>query len=96
METSGWWIRTTSEIWSPTRYTGVSAESGSWKTMEIVLPRRRESCLSFSSNILWPSISISPLMVAVRGSRPITARELTDLPEPDSPTMARASPLCTS
>ena len=29
-----------------------------------------------------------PVTLAVRGSRPITASDVTDLPEPDSPTTA--------
>ncbi|MNL77895.1 hypothetical protein D3C87_2041700 [compost metagenome] len=39
-----------------------------------------------------PSNSIlSAVTVAVRGRRPITASMATDLPEPDSPTMASTS-----
>ena len=33
----------------------------------------------------------SAVTVAVQGSRPMTASMATDLPEPDSPTMARTS-----
>ena len=85
-----------SAIWSPIVYTGVSADSGSWKIIEILSPRSRESCRSFMANMSWPMKSMAPEMVAVRGSRPMTARELTDLPDPLSPTIASASPLRTS
>src|SRR5699024_6489876 len=37
-----------------------------------------------------------PSQWAVDGSRPRTARALTDLPDPDSPTTATTSPGCTS
>jgi len=33
-----------------------------------------------------------PVTVAVAGSRPMTARQLTVLPDPDSPTMASVCP----
>ena len=39
-----------------------------------------------------PLNRIEPVTTALDGSRPITASELTDLPEPDSPTMASVSP----
>ena len=37
-----------------------------------------------------------PVIVALQGSRPMTASDDTDLPEPDSPTMPRTSPGRTS
>src|SRR5258708_12896268 len=33
-----------------------------------------------------------PLMTALSGSRPISARAVTDLPQPDSPTRPKVSP----
>ena len=44
----------------------------------------------------WPSnVILSAVTVAVGGNRPITASISTDLPEPDSPTMARVLPFST-
>ncbi len=62
----------------------------------------RESPRSFDSDSsLRPSSSspcrvIDPVIFAVAGCRPITASEVTDLPEPDSPTMASDSPAASS
>ena len=42
----------------------------------------------------WPRKRTEPAMRAFFGNRPMTAIELTDLPEPDSPTMPIASPAC--
>ena len=39
----------------------------------------------------WPI----PMILALLGSRPIRPRNVTDLPEPDSPTTASSSPLLT-
>jgi len=42
-----------------------------------------------------PSKVAVPVMSAVRGRRPMIDFIVTDLPEPDSPTMPSASPLAT-
>ena len=81
-----------SVICSPTRYTGVSAESGSWNTMLMELPRSLDNSRSPSPSSSRPRRRIEPLIRACSGSRPITASADTDLPEPDSPTMASTSP----
>src|SRR5699024_10312483 len=51
---------------------------------------------SLMANMSLPMKSIWPVIVAVWERRPITASELTDFPDPDSPTMASASPFLTS
>ena len=86
------WRVSASSICCPMVYTGVRAESGSWKIIAISLPRRRERALSSLSRSDSPRKRISPSTSAELGSRPITAREETDLPDPDSPTMPRNSP----
>ena len=83
--------------WSPTVITGFSAVIGSWKIIPMSRPRRSRICGLLSSSRSRPSnIRPSAVTVALDGSSPITASELTDLPEPDSPTIARISPRLTS
>ena len=66
---------------------------GSWKIIEILDPRmfRISSRGSFSRSTPWKSTSpeISAYFESVR---PMTVRELTLLPEPDSPTMPERLP----
>ena len=81
-------------IWFPTRNTGLSEVMGSWKIMEMSLPRI--ACMDFSGK----SSKFSPL----RRMRPSTMRPggsgtrrmidsaVTLLPQPLSPTMARVLP----
>ena len=85
-----------STIWSPMRYTGLSDVMGSWKIMAMSLPRI--SRYSFSESVVrsLPSNSIEPPATWPGSARrPIIDRLVTDLPEPDSPTMARISPSST-
>ena len=89
------WRVSASWICWPTVYTGVSAESGSWKIIAISRPRSRDSWRSLIPSRESPRKVMSPSIFAELGSRPITAREETDLPEPDSPTMPRNSPSST-
>jgi hypothetical protein len=56
------------------------------------LPRILDSCLSVCDSKEVPSNRMSPARRAVWGSRPITAMDETDLPEPDSPTIPSVSP----
>src|SRR5262245_7310150 len=51
---------------------------------------RRSAALSFI-RACWPKRIRSAVTVAVQGSKPITASIATDLPEPDSPTIATIS-----
>ena len=55
-------------------------------------PRWRRIALSDSPISSRPSKRTEPETVAVAGSRPMIARELTVLPEPDSPMSARVRP----
>ncbi len=93
---TSWWMRMASTIWSPTVYTGVSAESGSWKIIAIDSPRSADMDSSLRPRSSSPCRVIDPRMRAVRGCRPMIAREVTDFPEPDSPTIAIDSPAARS
>ena len=91
-----WWRRSTSPICRPMVRTGFREVIGSWKIIAMSLPRIFPYALSSppaSSRV--PSL-IDPVMCAVGGSRPMTAMEVTDLPQPDSPTTARTSPAARS
>src|SRR3546814_4789138 len=76
--------------------TGFRAVMGSWKIIAIFSPRSRRrprvGCFSTSTpcSRTWPATALS-----VRGFRPITAKAVTDLPDPDSPTTQRSSPAST-
>ena len=66
---------------------GVRADSGSWNTMAIRSPRISlisSSVLPMSSS---PFMMMEPVTLALSSSRPIRLNAVTDLPEPDSPTM---------
>ena len=77
---------------------GCSADSGSWKIIAISRPRslRTSSGSALSSSL--PSSQISPERRAFCAPycptvcRPMMPSEVTDLPEPDSPTMPRVLP----
>src|SRR6478609_3085742 len=85
-----------STIWSPMLYTGVSADNGSWKIIASDSPRIFDILSSFSPSSSSPCSLIDPVILAVFGCRPSTARDVTDLPEPDSPTIAIVSPAARS
>src|SRR5437588_2358756 len=90
------WVRKTSSIWSPTLRIGLSAARGFWKIIETSRPRKSRiwssvaALTSMPENITEPS-AILPARSRIR----ITAYDVTDLPEPDSPTMPSVSPLAT-
>jgi hypothetical protein len=86
------WARTASAICLPTEYTGLSEVSGSWKIIAILLPRTSVYSFSVMPSSSLPRNRTDPAMRAFLGNRPMSAIELTDLPEPDSPTMPMASP----
>ena len=89
------WTRSTSSIWRPTGTTGLSAVIGSWKIIAMVVARncrkRRSLAVSSSSptSLTLPPVGTS----APFCNRPITVSEVTDLPEPLSPTRHSVSPL---
>src|SRR5699024_12442686 len=72
--------------------TGVKADRGSWKIIDISLPRIFDISLSVLPMSSWPRSFTEPVTFAYSGSRPIIAMEVTDLPEPDSPTMPSVRP----
>ena len=81
-------------IWRPIVNTGLSDVIGSWKIIEMSRPRIWRISSSLRSRRFRPSKRTVPaLMRAVfGGSRRMTASADTDLPDPDSPTMATISP----
>ena len=91
------WIRILSAIWSPIFMVGFSEVIGSWKIIEILLPRMETISFSdfFRRSSPWNNTSeFSPIIVFDSGSNRMIAFEDTVLPQPDSPTIARVSPLC--
>jgi hypothetical protein len=79
----------------PTRIVGFSERDGSWNTIEKLDPRCARNCLSPRPSSSAPSKRIEPDTLADGGRRPMTARELTVLPEPDSPMIASVRPAAT-
>src|SRR5215211_3527597 len=85
------WARIISAIWAPTLKYGWRLDSGSWKIMATFLPRISRSsdwCILSRSR---PSNRTSPV-IRPPLARPMMARLVTLLPEPDSPTMPRVWP----
>ena len=91
-----WCAWSISTIWAPTRCTGFSADSGSWKIIAISPPRALRSTFGEAPTSSMSFTVAEPVMRADLGSRPMTARNDTDLPEPDSPTTPTTSPGATS
>ena len=90
------WRRRASMIWSPTGRVGLRLAMGSWKSMAACGPRTARICRSLQGTMSRPSSRMRPEMRALSGSRRRMERQSTDLPQPDSPTMARVSPACSS
>ena len=87
----------TSVTCRPTGTTGFSDDSGSWKIIAMSRPRRSRMAFSSSASRLVPSKVASPSTLLPRlGSRPMIASEVTDLPQPDSPTRPTVWPGRTS
>ncbi len=82
---------------SPIGTTGLSEVIGSWKIIEISLPRTRRISRSEIGTRSRPASRTAPPMMRPggSGSRRMTASALNDLPQPDSPTMATVSPALT-
>ena len=88
------WIRSTSSTWGPIRIRGSMQLCGSWNTTPISLPWTCRSSVRSAWSSSAPSSRISPEKShCFRGSSPATLMAVTDLPEPDSPTSPRISPL---
>ena len=68
--------------------TGFSDVIGSWKIIEMSFPRTCRRSFGFIVTRSSPFHSASPLVIVLRfGLRPMIVRQVTLLPEPDSPTM---------
>src|SRR6266850_4806266 len=88
--------RSTSSICRPTLRIGLSAARGFWKIIDISRPRRSRIWLSSAARTSTPENITEPsAMRPARSRMRITAKDVTDLPEPDSPTIASVSPLAT-
>ena len=87
------WSRIASISWLPTVNTGFRLVIGSWKIMEHFSPRNFCICLLFHLVMSSPRYFTSPPVI-----RPVSARiciteyAVTDLPEPDSPTIPSVLP----
>ena len=77
---------------------GLSDVIGSWKMIEMRLPRTWRISRSVSFSRSWPSKWMLPVgwLADGYGRSFITDSAVTDLPEPDSPTSATVSPFFTS
>ena len=86
------WARIASEICHPTEYTGFNDVMGSWKIIAMPLPLTGISLFSLRPNSSVSLKRTEPVTRAFLGRRPMVAIAVTDLPDPDSPTMPRTSP----
>ena len=87
-----WCARTASATCAPMRIVGFSERDGSWKTMAMSGAAVAAHRLVGEPEQLLALEAHRARCVAVGGSRPITARELTVFPEPDSPMSASVRP----
>ena len=71
---------------------GLRDRAGSWNTMAISAPRSGRISSSGRPTSSVPSNRTDPDTWALGGSRPISVRDATVLPEPDSPMIASISP----
>src|SRR3954469_22446990 len=81
---------------TPMFFTGFSDVIGSWKIIAISSPRMPRNWREFILSRSLPFQSACPeLIVFTRGLRPMIVRQVTLLPEPDSPTMPSVLPFST-
>ena len=86
------WAFSVSAICLPMVITGLSEYFGSCKTMAMRPPRKaRRSCAGAFRRSMPSNSSFLAVIFACGGVRPMMARPVWDLPEPDSPTMPRRS-----
>jgi hypothetical protein len=90
------WASITSSICRPMVMTGLREVMGSWKIIAIRAPRSLRSAGSGSVSRSCPSKRMRPdrTFRLSGGKRPMIVLAVTDLPDPDSPTMHRISPRC--
>src|SRR5436190_5348383 len=80
----------------PIEWTGFSEVIGSWKIIAMSLPRMSRSRRAPVVSRFSPLKSASPLVIVfLRSFRPMIVRQVTLLPEPDSPTMPSVLPFST-
>ena len=88
--------RIASASWSPILCTGLRLVIGSWKIIAISLPRISRSRRGLAVSRSSPFHNAVPEDIAVRfGFSPMIVRQVTLLPEPDSPTIPSVWPLST-
>src|SRR5881227_542706 len=88
--------RIASASWSPILCTGFRLVIGSWKIIAISLPRISRSRLGLAVRRSSSFQIAVPEDIAVRfGLSPMIVRQVTLLPEPDSPTIPSVCPLST-
>ena len=83
-----------SAIWKPTLNTGFRLDIGSWKIIEISLPRISRMRDSENPSTSCPSNTIRPLSIRPVGEATSRSTDsaVTLLPQPDSPTMPSVPP----
>ncbi len=87
------WMRSGSAICSPIVKTGLRLDIGSWKIIEMSLPRSRPISRLERPSSSAPWNRIDPDTTSPGwGTRPRIDRHVTLLPEPDSPTSPSVSP----
>src|SRR6266542_5068774 len=87
------WSCTASTSCFPIEWTGLSEVIGSWKIIEISFPRMSRSSRRPAVSRSLPFQRASPLETVLRfGFRPMTVRQVTLFPQPDSPTMPSVWP----
>ena len=89
-------MRNGSEIWRPTRITGLSAVIGFWNTIAMPIPRIRANSRSAIPSSSTPSNITLPDTVATSGPKPTIDNTDSVLPDPDSPMMPSRSPRSTA
>ena len=92
------WRRITSTICSPMVNAGLSEVIGSWKIIEMRLPRSSRIAWTGSASRSRPSNRISPPSTRPGGcgTNPMIESAVTLLPQPDSPTMPSVRPARTA
>ena len=87
----------TSVTWTPIGTTGLSEDRGSWKIIAMSRPRRSRISLSERPSRSTPSyVAVPSTWLPRLGSNPMSASDVTDLPQPDSPTRPTVCPGWTS
>ena len=88
-----WWVCSTSAISAPTVRSGSRETSASCSTMPICPPRTRRQSVSLKDRASRPPMSSRSAETRPFGpSSPRRVRAVTDLPDPDSPTIATHCP----